>query len=1121
MKYNRSKSRNPSLDIPEKANRVLNIILIALLLIVFRIWHLSVIQYEVRLEEFRKPQVRTILEPAKRATIRDRFNIPLALNKIQYNAAIVYGPLRQISPVKWELVDGKKVKKYKRKDYISKLSQLLGQELNLDPERIEDLIYSKAIFYCQVPFVLKENISEHEYYRLKMLEKDWLGIQVQRIPVRFYPKEKVASDLIGYMGAINKPEYENILQQIKSLQQYIEQIKHGEDPTDELQLSLDDAELKLNELQARAYSITDYVGKAGIEAYFEQDLRGYHGKKSFYSDAKGNFLRELPGARPPLPGQRILLTISAELQEYAEKLLIQNETIREGKISKIDSKNPFINKKQPWVKGGGIIVMDPNNGQILAMASHPRHDPNDFVFTGPQDAVNKKRIRINCWLENENYLSNLWNQKIPLERELFSYKENAYYTDKKIIDWKTYLSFILPDENTVKRKFSSLTTVYHAIDLQKNIKLLLETLNTSNLYAAFNTIYDQEPHKKYQKKNFTKEEELISNGIKDKQAIISTIKKNLDPYFKNINYNYDKVLLTDLCQLIVDCKSFDSRLIKKFGRVSLETHKQNCANLSQIQQFLKESVKEQYHEKDFKAWRKQNEKQLLKNLRDHEKKNKLPAKPYVDFFDSMENQLFNVFWEENKWELTYAFLTGKEASTIENYNLFLRQWFNELDKGAHKETEWFNAYQELKKELSLIEKDLAIRYFKTLKSYHDLTQPLYGTYRSIRGKDKQLTKHLAAAFYPLYGYGYGRSNLYRQATTQGSLFKLVTAYEALKQRYTDLNETNPHYIQLNPLNIVDQVYKSAKGLCVGYHSDGKPIPQIYKGGRLLKSAISSIGKIDVIRAIETSSNPYFSLLAGDVLHSPNDLAEAAKSFGFGSKTGINLNGEIAGKIPTDLETNRTGLYAMANGQHSLVVTPLQTCVMLASIANSGKILKPNIVLKMAGTKFPTNHLENSEVLSKEWVIKSFPTSILRKILLPPVIRNILLEGMSKVVQRQLSEGLSALSRLYKNHPEAIGDYIELQDDIIGKTSTAEKVETIDLDPYTGTNTYTHIWFGGIAFEEGTTKNKQTFLFKDRFGKPEVVVVIYLKFGTWGKEAAPLAAQMVKKWREIKKHYKAL
>ena len=100
MKYNRSKSRNPSLDIPEKANRVLNIILIALLLIVFRIWHLSVIQYEVRLEEFRKPQVRTILEPAKRATIRDRFNIPLALNKIQYNAAIVYGPLRQISPVK-------------------------------------------------------------------------------------------------------------------------------------------------------------------------------------------------------------------------------------------------------------------------------------------------------------------------------------------------------------------------------------------------------------------------------------------------------------------------------------------------------------------------------------------------------------------------------------------------------------------------------------------------------------------------------------------------------------------------------------------------------------------------------------------------------------------------------------------------------------------------------------------------------------------------------------------------------------------------------------------------------------------------------------------------------------
>jgi cell division protein FtsI/penicillin-binding protein 2 len=43
-----------------------------------------------------------------------------------------------------------------------------------------------------------------------------------------------------------------------------------------------------------------------------------------------------------------------------------------------------------------------------------------------------------------------------------------------------------------------------------------------------------------------------------------------------------------------------------------------------------------------------------------------------------------------------------------------------------------------------------------------------------------------------------------------------------------------------------------------------------------------------------------------------------------------------------------------------------------------------------------------------------------------------------------------------------------------------------------------------------------FVAKDEFGAPEVVVVVYLRFGGFGKEGAPLAAQLVAKWREIKK-----
>lgn len=362
-----------NLNIPAKANRVLNLILIALLLILIRIWHLAVVQYDQKLEESRKPQRRVVLEPAKRSTIRDRFNVPLALNQIHYKAAVLYSQLRQIPSVAWEKgPDGKKIKRFKRKEYIARLSNLLAEELQMDSERLEDLIHAKASLYFNIPFVIKDDLTEKEYYRLKLLEKDWLGVQVQMAPRRHYPLGKVGGDIIGYMGAINRTEYESILQEIKYLQIYLHECDEGmalEPPNGVL--SEAEARQRLQELQGHAYSINDYVGKAGIEGRFEQDLRGFHGRQTFYSDARGNFLRELPGTREPQAGQRFLLTISAELQEFCEKLLTQNEKIREARASKVDAaKQALISQRQPWIKGGAILAMqilfwgDPGDGFI-------------------------------------------------------------------------------------------------------------------------------------------------------------------------------------------------------------------------------------------------------------------------------------------------------------------------------------------------------------------------------------------------------------------------------------------------------------------------------------------------------------------------------------------------------------------------------------------------------------------------------------------------------------------------------------------------------------------------------------------------------------------------------------
>src|SRR5690606_26036249 len=151
-------------------------------------------------------------------------------------------------------------------------------------------------------------------------------------------------------------------------------------------------------------------------------------------------------------------------------------------------------------------------------------------------------------------------------------------------------------------------------------------------------------------------------------------------------------------------------------------------------------------------------------------------------------------------------------------------------------------------------------------------------------------------------------------------------------RYKSLGGRIASPASLNPLEIVDEFQKEGKEEYVGFHLNGKPIPRFYKGGRLPRSLSKNLGKMDIALAIEKSSNPYFALLAGDVLKDPEDLTKAAKLFSFGSKTGIELMHEISGNVPDDVVEDKTSLYFLSIGQGSLVVTPLQTAVMLSTIA---------------------------------------------------------------------------------------------------------------------------------------------------------------------------------------------
>jgi penicillin-binding protein 2 len=106
------------------------------------------------------------------------------------------------------------------------------------------------------------------------------------------------------------------------------------------------------------------IGKSGVEYAFENMLRGEWGGQQVEVDAFGKVLRIL-GQKPPKAGNAVKLTIDLDLEKAVEKILGEQQ--------------------------GGIVAMNPNNGEILAMVSHPAFDPN--LFSGKISEATWKRLQ--------------------------------------------------------------------------------------------------------------------------------------------------------------------------------------------------------------------------------------------------------------------------------------------------------------------------------------------------------------------------------------------------------------------------------------------------------------------------------------------------------------------------------------------------------------------------------------------------------------------------------------------------------------------------------------------------------------------------------------------------------
>lgn len=216
---------------------------------------------------------------------------------------------------------------------LATLSQLVGVD---DATLWERLLHHRGVEYRSFaeveayepygPVVLAANLPVATVARLSEVLADLPGVDLEVQPIRDYPQGPVASHLIGYVGAITQEEYERR--------------KH------------------------QGYTPNDVIGKDGLEFAYDRYLRGVPGGQRVVVDATGAVVSAIKlGSKPPIAGDALITNVDWRLQRIAESALAAG--LRASGHGRRLS--------------GAVVAEDPWTGGILALASYPNYNPNDFA----------------------------------------------------------------------------------------------------------------------------------------------------------------------------------------------------------------------------------------------------------------------------------------------------------------------------------------------------------------------------------------------------------------------------------------------------------------------------------------------------------------------------------------------------------------------------------------------------------------------------------------------------------------------------------------------------------------------------------------------------------------------
>lgn len=200
-------------------------------------------------------------------------------------------------------------------------SQWLGEPVEFSEADLRSL-YRFQRFH---PIVVAERLTAEQSASFPASVLAFEGFSLQSVPRRIYPYQSTMSQTLGYL----------LRKQGRNKKKYV----------------------------ADEVIFDDYQGGSGLEQLFDSDLRGEEGKFTLATTPEG-FTQATVVNREPGVGNNVRTTINASIQRSAEKALATG--FKDG-----DKDGP--------VRSGAIVVLDIRNGDVLALASYPNFDPNEFI----------------------------------------------------------------------------------------------------------------------------------------------------------------------------------------------------------------------------------------------------------------------------------------------------------------------------------------------------------------------------------------------------------------------------------------------------------------------------------------------------------------------------------------------------------------------------------------------------------------------------------------------------------------------------------------------------------------------------------------------------------------------